>query len=86
MVHPKYIDIAERVLLTWFATFLTSYAPEVLGSNTLAGLVNMDLMNKSATAGVSAVIMLVANLFGLKVGNGQPPFFLAPNSSTTEGK
>lgn len=64
-------DIAERAARTFVVAFLAVYAPVVLGSSSLGGLVDLSVADKAATAGVAALLTVVLGLVGVKLGSSK---------------
>lgn len=64
-------DVAERVVRTFVQAFLGTYAPVILGADSLGGLGSLSVADKAATAGVIAVFALVMGVVGTKAGSSE---------------
>jgi purine-cytosine permease-like protein len=61
------LDVAERIVRTFVATFLGLYLPVILGADKLSALVDLSTADKAAAAGVASVVTLVLGLLGTQV-------------------
>ena len=64
MSKKAILDVAERVLRTFAATFLGLYLPVILGADRLSSLVDLSVADKAGAAGVASVVTLVIGLLG----------------------
>lgn len=63
-------DLAERVLLTFVGAFIAVYVYTVAsGQSALDAVADKELLDKAVTAGIAALVPLVAGLIGFKVGD-----------------
>lgn len=67
MSKKALLDVAERVVRTFAATFLGLYLPVILGADKLSALVDLSVADKAAAAGVASVVTLVIGLVSTKV-------------------
>jgi hypothetical protein len=62
-------DVAERAVRTFVQVFLATYAPVILGADSLGGLGDLSVANKAATAGLVAIFSLVMGVVGAHTGS-----------------
>lgn len=70
MVSKKVLDLIERVGLTFIGAFIAVYMYAIISSgSTVDVFSNGELIDQALTAGVAAIVPLVAGLIGFKVGD-----------------
>lgn len=71
MTREAVRDVAERVVRTFVQAFIATYAPVILGAESLGGLGNLSVADKAATAGVVAALTLIMGVIGTKMGSSE---------------
>lgn len=71
MTREAVRDVMERTVRTFVQAFLATYAPVILGADSLGGLGSLSVADKAATAGVVAVFTLLMGVIGTKMGSSE---------------
>lgn len=70
VISKRILDLVERVGLTFVGAFIAVYIYGILASgSTIGAFSNGELLDQALTAGVAAIVPLVAGLFGFRVGD-----------------
>lgn len=70
MSKKAILDVVERVVRTFIATFAGLYLPVILGADKLSSLVDLSVADKAAAAAVASVVTLLLGLLGTQVKDG----------------
>ena len=70
VVSKKVIDLIERVGFAFIAGFISVYLYAIISSGSTVGVIsNGEILDTALTAGIGAIVPLVAGLIGFKVGD-----------------
>lgn len=67
--NKKFVDLAERVVITFVGAFVTLFVTTILASGSLHSVADLDVLDKAAVAGIAASAPLIVGLVGFNVGD-----------------
>lgn len=78
-------DLLERVVLTFLGAFIAIYVYTIAsGQSALDAVSDKELLDKAITAGIAALVPLVAGLVGFKVGDKDTASIITAKSKPVE--